>query len=90
MGFKTGLIFGFGAGYVLGSKAGRERYEELKRAWDEFTGSPKVQEAMERGKEIVGSATKESLHAVQGGVERAGDAIRDRLGDEGPGGESRS
>lgn len=89
MGFKTGMIVGIGVGYVLGAKAGRERYEELKRAWDEFTGNPRVQEAMERGKEMVGSATKDSLHAVQGGVERATGAIRDRLGDEEPGGETR-
>jgi hypothetical protein len=34
MGFKLGAIVGFGAGYYLGAKAGRERYEQLNR-WAE-------------------------------------------------------
>lgn len=82
MGFKTGMIVGFGIGYVLGSKAGRERYEELRRTWEDFTGNPRVQEAMERGREMVGSATRESLTAVQGGVEKAAGTVKERLGDD--------
>lgn len=87
MGLKTGLIVGFGVGYVLGAKAGRERYEEIRRAWQDFTGNPRLQEAVERGKDLVGSATKEGLTAVQGGVEKAAGAVKDRLeedGDTGP------
>lgn len=30
--FRTGLIVGLGIGYVLGTKAGRERYEQIKSA----------------------------------------------------------
>jgi hypothetical protein len=30
VGFKTGLLIGAAAGYVLGAKAGRERYEQIK------------------------------------------------------------
>jgi len=30
VGFKTGLIIGAVAGYVLGAKDGRERYEQIK------------------------------------------------------------
>ena len=36
--FKTGMVLGLGAGYVLGARAGRERYEQIARAakmaWD--------------------------------------------------------
>lgn len=36
--FRTGLIVGLGIGYVLGTKAGQERYEQIKgaarTAWD--------------------------------------------------------
>ena len=28
------MFVGFGAGYVLGAKAGRERYEQLRRFYD--------------------------------------------------------
>jgi hypothetical protein len=31
MRFKIGLAIGFGAGYYLGAKAGRQRYEQLHR-----------------------------------------------------------
>lgn len=81
-GFKRGLLIGFGIGYVLGAKAGRERYEELKQAWDGFLGSPRVQQAIEAGKDAVSTGAKEGLHAVQGGVEKAAGAVKERLGDE--------
>lgn len=31
--FRKGLVIGFAAGYVQGSKAGRERYEQINRNW---------------------------------------------------------
>ncbi|MEV7007779.1 YtxH domain-containing protein [Streptosporangium sp. NPDC051022] len=41
------LMFGVGLaiGYVLGSRAGRERYEQLKRMAQRVSDSPAVQEA---------------------------------------------
>jgi hypothetical protein len=30
---KIGLVVGLGAGYVLGSRAGRARYEQIKTQW---------------------------------------------------------
>lgn len=30
MRFRVGLVVGFGIGYYLGAKAGRERYEQLR------------------------------------------------------------
>jgi hypothetical protein len=79
MAFKTGLLVGFGVGYVLGARAGRERYQELVRAWDHFTGSPAVQRAAGRAGEVAGAGAKRGLHAAQRGVEKAGSAVRDRL-----------
>jgi hypothetical protein len=31
MRFRTGAILGFAAGYYLGARAGRERYEQLRK-----------------------------------------------------------
>ncbi|WP_433254397.1 YtxH domain-containing protein [Streptosporangium sp. CA-135522] len=41
------LMFGVGlaVGYILGSRAGRERYEEIKRLAQRVSDSPAVQEA---------------------------------------------
>ena len=75
MGFKTGVLFGFGVGYVLGSKAGRERYEELKAAWDQFTGNPSVQRIVSRGKDMVETGAEQGIRAV----ENAGEEVKDRL-----------
>ncbi len=65
MGFKTGLIVGFGAGYVLGTKAGRDRYEELKATWDQFVGNPSVQRVVSKGKEVVETGTERGIRAVE-------------------------
>ena len=64
MRFRLGLVVGFGAGYYLGAKAGRERYEQLnatirkiKRsdAFDAATGKAKavVDLGVERAKDFV-------------------------------------
>ncbi len=40
---KLSFLAGFGAGYVLGSKAGRERYEQIRRAWENAKDDPRLQ-----------------------------------------------
>ena len=79
MGFKRGLIVGAGIGYVLGAKAGRQRYEEIRRAWSRVMGNPQVQHAAEKGKEIAAAGASKSLHAVSEGVEKTTGAIKERL-----------
>jgi hypothetical protein len=71
MAFKTGLIIGAAAGYVLGAKAGRERYEQILDAWAKFSGNDRIQELAAKGREAVDLAT-----------ERVKDAVTERFGDE--------
>ena len=56
---KLSFLVGFGAGYVLGSKAGRERYEQIKRAWEHAKDDPKLQSlaglAQARADDVVAS-----------------------------------
>src|ERR1700712_2224851 len=40
---KILLVVGLGVGYVLGARAGRERYEEIKDAAGKFWNDPRVQ-----------------------------------------------
>jgi len=80
MSFKSGLCVGLGVGYVLGTRAGRERYEEIRRAWQEFTGSPPIQRAAMLAREKTADAGRSGLSVVHGAVERAGSAVRGRLG----------
>lgn len=79
MGFKTGLLVGFGAGYVLGSKAGRERYEEIRATWNQVMGNPRVQRTLDRSRDVVETGTQRGLQAVQEGVDKAAEGMNDRL-----------
>ena len=40
---KLSFLAGFGAGYVLGSRAGRERYEQIRRGWEQAKDDPRLQ-----------------------------------------------
>ena len=75
MGFKTGLLVGLGAGYVLGTRAGRERYDELKATWDQFVGNPSVQRVVTKGREVVETGAQRGIRAVEG----AGEEVKDRI-----------
>jgi hypothetical protein len=75
MGFKSGMLVGFGVGYVLGSKAGRERYEELRAAWDQFMGNPSVQRVVTKGREVVDTGVSKGIRAV----EDASEDVKSRL-----------
>lgn len=56
---KFSFFLGFAIGYVLGSKAGRQRYEQIQRSWRQIRESPSVQEAaglvQARAENVVGA-----------------------------------
>jgi hypothetical protein len=45
MRYRISFVAGLALGYVLGSKAGRERYEQIRRTAQRMADSPRVQEA---------------------------------------------
>ena len=40
---KFSFLLGFGAGYVLGAQAGRERYEQIRGLWSDAKDNPQLQ-----------------------------------------------
>ncbi|RBY84840.1 hypothetical protein [Blastococcus sp. TF02A-30] len=66
---KLSFLAGFGAGYVLGSRAGRERYEQIRRAWEHAKDDPRLQS-------IAGMAQARADDALS--------SIRARMGTETP------
>jgi hypothetical protein len=74
MRFRVGLTIGFGAGYVLGSRAGRQRYEQIARtarkAWESETAA-----------KLRAEMTEALPSAVSTAVEKVGE-LRHRNGDE--------
>jgi hypothetical protein len=79
MRFKAGFVIGFGAGYVLGTKAGRERYEQIRELFGQVSSSPVVHRAIEKTTDVAGEQGKHALSVVQEQVEKAGGAVKDRL-----------
>jgi hypothetical protein len=71
MGFKTGLFIGAAAGYVLGTKAGRERYQQIMDGCARFCGDDRFQAMACKGKAVVEMA-----------AERVKGAVTDQFGDE--------
>lgn len=52
---KIGLVVGLGAGYVLGARAGRKRYEQIKTQWLKLWHLDPVQERVTRVKQLAKS-----------------------------------
>jgi hypothetical protein len=74
---KVTFLAGFATGYVLGTRAGRQRYEQIIRATRAFANNPTVQ-----------STASQLQHQASGALSTAKDkatgAIGDRLGEHRP------
>jgi hypothetical protein len=71
--FRVGMVIGFGLGYVLGSRAGRQRYLQIVR----------VAGQVRRSSPVAGTASlvaDKSKAVASLGVERMKDTIGVRLG----------
>lgn len=49
---KIGIVVGLAAGYVLGSRAGRERYEQIKAGYLKVWNTPPVQKQVGKAKDL--------------------------------------
>ncbi len=86
---RMGFLIGFGAGYVLGAKAGTERYEQLRRLYANIVTSPQFQRASGKAKEAASSGIDTAKDKASEGVSKVSSAVRDRRssdGDTRPGG----
>lgn len=61
---KVGLVIGLAAGYVLGTRAGRERYEQIKEQALKVWELDPVQKQVDRAKDF----TKSTAMAVPGAL----------------------
>ncbi len=70
---KILLVVGLAAGYVLGAKAGRGRYEDIKRATGRFWGDPRVQRQV---KNVEGRAMDFAKDKASGVIDFLGDGAK--------------
>lgn len=67
---KLTLLAGVAVGYVLGTRAGRERYEQLKAGAHRLDRNPKVQAAAGKAQDTV---AQQASTAADLAKEKAGD-----------------
>lgn len=69
--FATGLA----VGYVLGTRAGRERYEQLKRAAQGFWNDPRVQRRVDQVEDFVREKAPEVADLVSDRAKKVVDQV---------------
>ncbi|ROR65503.1 hypothetical protein [Agrococcus jenensis] len=80
------FVIGLGAGYVLGAKAGRQRYEQIASTADKLWNSPSVKKQRHEVQHFVETKAPKLVETATGA---AGDAIgkvtkrKGRRGDHG-------
>lgn len=65
---KIGLVVGLGVGYVLGTRAGRERYEQIKKQWLKVWNADPVQNQVARAQAYVGEKASAVPKVLWAGV----------------------
>ncbi len=63
---RLGVMIGLGAGYVLGAKAGTERYEQLRRLYDNLLDSGTLQKVTGKAKGVASEGVSKVTSAVKG------------------------
>lgn len=76
---KNKLVFGAGmaAGYVLGTRAGRQGYEQLKTKAQQLWNSPRVQETVASTTGTLRSKAPEVQDSLKGVLKRSGSGSND-------------
>lgn len=69
MRFRIGLLLGFAIGYVLGAKAGRERYDQIVNTCRGFTEAEGVRDATDKVKGTVGESMAAASQLIRDRVE---------------------
>ncbi|MEU0988544.1 YtxH domain-containing protein [Streptomyces sp. NPDC005953] len=72
MRYKLTFVVGLAVGYVIGTRAGRERYEQLRKSVREFSQNPAVRNAAESAAHNGRQAAGKAFHAVS---EKVGDRL---------------
>ncbi|MFI5757050.1 YtxH domain-containing protein [Streptomyces sp. NPDC051569] len=78
MRYRLTFIAGVACGYVLGTRAGRERYEQLKKSARQVSQNPAVRNAAESAAQTGRQYGGKAYHLVSGVV---GDKVGDKVPD---------
>jgi len=67
---KILLVVGIGIGYVLGTRAGREKYEQMKATAQKLWNDPRVQKQVNNAEEFVKDKAPEVAEFLSDGAKK--------------------
>jgi hypothetical protein len=73
------LLIGLAAGYVLGARAGREKYEQIARTAGRLWNDPRVQKQVDHASDYVKDKAPEVKEFVSDNVKKATDVVTDKV-----------
>jgi hypothetical protein len=80
MRYKLTFVVGLTIGYVIGTRAGRERYEQLKKSARRFSQNPAVRNAAESAAQSGREVADKAFQAVSDKVgDRMPDSVAERV-----------
>lgn len=82
---KLMLLLAGGVGYVLGTRAGRERYEQIKKTAMRVKDDPRVQEKAHQAADVVKETAQQTAPVVKDKVTSAAGAAADKVTPSGNG-----
>ena len=77
---KILLVVGLAVGYVLGTRAGRERYEQLKAGAQRLWTNPAVQSQVYRAEQYVRERAPEVVEKVESVAKNVTQQLRSKRG----------
>ena len=81
--YRISFVTGFAAGYVLGTRAGRERYEQIMKAARTVAGNPTVQQAagavQAQASELASTAGSKLSDGVRGRADQLAKTARSKV-----------
>ena len=83
MRFKSGFLVGLGAGYVLGTKAGQERYQQIVDAASRLRENPGVQRLTGEVNKTVSVGKDRVAETAAAKADQAKEAVSSKVGASG-------
>ncbi|HWM75189.1 MAG TPA: YtxH domain-containing protein [Nocardioides sp.] len=77
---KFSFLVGFGAGYVLGARSGRERYDQIASKAQEVWRDPRVQEKAGQAQQLVKEKASVASSVAAEKASEAGSKVSAKVG----------
>jgi hypothetical protein len=68
---KLMLLAGIGIGYVVGTRAGRERYDQMKNKAQSVWQDPRTQEKVHQARDVAGEKVGQAAHSLHDTMHQA-------------------